>query len=452
MKPLPPYKRLNADTLRRTASLNLQGEWYGLAQPTGLAQLKSDAFGAKWLTKAFHATGVLAADDCVERIASFTLLDLQGMDAQGGAGEKAILTVEYAKPSNGLHTTLFVKCPWPFEESERWRTLLSVMYGDGDGLELSTYTFLEGLLPVRIPALYYADISRESSMYFLITECVPFSSRPPTNEKTRIDWRDYPPKALLPKTGKYQDECLIDSHLYYKALFRAMARMAAADKTDVFDEHIAIFHSGPLMAKPVVDSSNRRNLLKKRATAAVDEIVGFVELASKLFPAPLTNAAWLKRFKAEVIECAEYATAVNNYIQRPDLVALSHVNLQVDNAFFWRESEDAAELECGLLDWYNLARAPAVRVWGGCLSGCEPSVLMEHGLEIMEAFASEYHRHGGPKVDAAELLLMYKVRTPPLTDVCSCPLPATHPECNCLEPPPFATQARPLSGALALYY
>ena len=63
------------------------------------------------------------------------------------------------------------------------------------GLELSTYQFLEGLLPMPIPQFYFGDISRASSNYLLITECVPFAARGPTTASTLLDWRDTPPKA-----------------------------------------------------------------------------------------------------------------------------------------------------------------------------------------------------------------------------------------------------------------
>lgn len=149
--PLPPYRRLTPAELERTAGQVHKGEWYGLELPPGLSELNSEAWGAKWLTRAFHATGVLRRTDRVDAITSFRLLELQGPDAQGGAGEKAILTVRYADADNGLHTDLFVKCPWAYRgaHGKRWRTLLSAVYGDGDGLELSTYTLLEGLLPMR---------------------------------------------------------------------------------------------------------------------------------------------------------------------------------------------------------------------------------------------------------------------------------------------------------------
>ena len=105
-------------------------------------------------------------------------------------------------------------------------------------------------------------------------------------------------------------------------------------------------------------------------------------------------------------------TAITNALAKPELIALSHVNLQIDNAYFWRESEESDRLECGLLDWYNLSRAPAVSVWGGCLSGCDPDVLLTHEKALFRAFSDEYKRHGGPRVDASELLLLYHLSIP----------------------------------------
>ena len=55
---------------------------------------------------------------------------------------------------------------------------------------------------------------------------------------------------------------------------------------------------------------------------------------------------------------------------------------------------------------------PAVGVWGGCLSGCEPDVLVDHQAGLFRAFADEYAKHGGPSVDADELLLMYRLSVP----------------------------------------
>eukprot|EP00964_Phaeocystis_antarctica_P088065 scaffold56005_cov74-Phaeocystis_antarctica.AAC.3 len=62
-----------------------------------------------------RAAGSLADSCAVRRIAELYELPLEGDDAQGGAGHKAILTVEYEGPAEaleGLHTRLFVKMPW----------------------------------------------------------------------------------------------------------------------------------------------------------------------------------------------------------------------------------------------------------------------------------------------------------------------------------------------------
>ena len=68
-------------------------------------------------------------------------LPLQGDDAQGGAGIKAVITVAYARPCASLHNRLFVKMPWPLEGRDAnatWRYMLSSMYGDGDGYAICT--------------------------------------------------------------------------------------------------------------------------------------------------------------------------------------------------------------------------------------------------------------------------------------------------------------------------
>ena len=45
----------------------------------------------------------------------------------------------------------------------------------------------------------------------------------------------------------------------------------------------------------------------------------------------------------------------------------------------------------------------------GAFSGCEASVLIEHEAGLMAAFCDEYYASGGPKLDAAEVLLMFKL-------------------------------------------
>ena len=402
--PLPDYRRLSLAQLQEAADRTLTGDWYGMLLPSSLTQMKSDAqFGPSWLTEAFHRSGAIDRDDAVVAIESFEMLELQGLDAQGGAGEKALLTVRYAKPDNGRHTRLFVKTPWDVTRFAKHRAMLSIHYGDGDGLELMAYEHLEGLLPVRIPRYYFGDISRASTFYVLITECVPYAERQPAETGYVLDWRQWEVGQILPKSGKYQDDRVIDAHLYYFALFRAMARMAAADKRGLFDRVIGAAppeggHGGGLGGASAVapkDSQSRREATVRRAEQQFDVLLDFVSTrSSRLFGPHLGARSTLERIKSEFVRMAPYFTAVQRYLaSKPELYALSHVNLQIDNAFFWRTDDataaDEAMLECGLLDWYNVGRSPTVSVWMGSLSGVEPEVLLRHEKELMRCYSTE---------------------------------------------------------------
>eukprot|EP00913_Durusdinium_trenchii_P017125 g16105.t1 len=58
-----------------------------------------------------------------------------------------------------------------------------------------------------------------------------------------------------------------------------------------------------------------------------------------------------------------------------DYVGLTHNNLQIDNAFFWRNEQN--EVEVGLLDWGVLACGPLIGAMQGCISGASTEVLLE---------------------------------------------------------------------------
>jgi hypothetical protein len=239
LAPLPPHRRLDAAALgARGSAQPSRGEWFGLPIPRTFTELESasSGFGAAWLTRGMQAARVLDATNSVVRILKIDELPLQGDEAQGGAGIKAIINVEYARPSPELHTSLFCKLAWPMADhphaNPRWRAMLSSVYGDGDGRELSIYVLAEDLLPVRVPKMYFADLSRSTSDYVFLCECIPYGAP----DASRAGLR------LLPKAGKYQDDRLTgDAHEYYFALFRALACVAAANKLSRFEPVIDCF-------------------------------------------------------------------------------------------------------------------------------------------------------------------------------------------------------------------
>ena len=402
---LPPHRRLTTGEIAANVPKVLPGEWFALPFPINFPMLDSEEFGASFLTKAFHAAGSLPRSNSVIRIQSLKQLPLQGDDAQGGAGIKAIICVEYAQPDASLHDTLFVKMPWLLEDGKaHWRALLSSSYGDGDGRELATYVFLEDLLPVRIPKFYFADINRSSTNYILITECIPYGEADGLVGDAAIG-------KMLAKSGKYQDDRLAQAHEYYYALMRSFARIAAADKLGAFDSVISFFAGGlgAAVPKKLQITEARRGMMARRAESNFDSLIKFATVvAPHLFPPELSELGFLKRTKQQCMECSCHFDEASAYAaERPEFVALTHVNLQVDNGFFWRTA--GGDLEAGLLDWYNCTRAPFAAIFMGCLSGAEPDVLSEHLEGFMRCFAAEYAKAGGPTIDPLELLLQFKL-------------------------------------------
>jgi len=224
---------------------------------------------------------------------------------------------------------------------------------------------------------------------------------------------------VLPKSGKYQDDRIADCHLYYYALFRAMARMAAADKRGRFDDALKQFPGGGYSAAAPLqkDSKARRAMHTKRVDTSWKPLTDFVlNYAATLFGPTLADANFLESARTEFVQMTPYFTAVQNYLAKfPELMAISHINLQIDNAWFWRKSggeggsASDVELECGLLDWYNTGRAPTVAVWMGCLSGVEPHILLAHEDGLMKCYSAEYHKYGGPLIDPNQLKLLFRL-------------------------------------------
>lgn len=174
---LPPFKRLNHKEMQEMSLKNLPGHFSGMKFPHNAEQLKS--FGPSWYTDAFHKFGTLPKDNHVIKVRSVQQLPHSGFDAAGGAGHKAFIELEYAKPDPNLHSQLFAKYPWDYFESETGKTYRMQIstYGDMDSAELLTSICCEHLFPFRIPKLYFADINRDTTNYVLIVERIPFGKR-----------------------------------------------------------------------------------------------------------------------------------------------------------------------------------------------------------------------------------------------------------------------------------
>ncbi|KAH8053433.1 hypothetical protein JL722_9667 [Aureococcus anophagefferens] len=243
-----------ADVAARTGT-RPPGAWHGVPLPGAIADLDD----AAWLTRAFRACGTLGNDNAVARVFDFEVLAPQGQYAAGGAGEKALFAVEYAKPAPHLHTRLFAKVPWGANNNRSWRERISCG-SDADGKELSVYQFLgHGVLPFDVPKLYFADLDRQSTDYVVVTERFSF---PPSDLEVMLDPSNRKeltaplPGTTLPHREKFRDRydpCPWPLRLehYYGALMRCQGQLAAAAERGDFGAAATQVWGGPNIAHPV---------------------------------------------------------------------------------------------------------------------------------------------------------------------------------------------------------
>ena len=90
--------------------------------------------------------------------------------------------------------------------------------------------------------------------------------------------------------------------------------------------------------------------------------------------------------------------------------ALCHWNANVDNAWFWRDSDGA--LRCGLMDWGCVSVMNVAMALWGALCSAETDLWREHLVDLLEHFVIEFTTVGGPELDTALLrtqLVLYAV-------------------------------------------
>lgn len=411
---LAPFQRKTPKELEEVTRRNLPGCLFGMTFPKTAAELESDEFGSDWLTRAFHAAGTLAEDNRVTRIVSTEVLPVAGFDAAGGAAMKMLIRVEYLTPDPELHTDLFCKYPYLYEEYPSARKELSA-YGDMDGPEITCQMSLAHLFPFRTAKFYFGEVCRETTNFILISERIPFSPRGRVEEGRVVEQTQYAPYQILPVCGKYQDWLLPNPAEYYCCLFRAMGRLAAWDKLGRYDEFFGVaptwgedeyIRHMQASKKPI--SAKTLESQRRAVAGVIDCGLDYMRtVVPTMVPPALLEEGVLERVKGELLEMCPFFSAMSGQYQlnSPDYVAAMHANLQADNAFFWRDEYD--ELDCGVLDWGGFSRVPFCMSFLGCLSGADPEVLAAHEEGIIRCFRDEYRRCGGPYLEMDELLTRY---------------------------------------------
>lgn len=351
----------------------VRGQQLGLRFPPNLDPLREQ--GAAFLTEAFRASGAIGADNRVTAITRFD--EFFG----GGAGRKAWLSVEYAKPEPGLHRELFVKYPRDF--GDPLRDLFAHLMEPETRFALLSR---QPDFPVAVPKCYFADYDPETRSGILITERIHFG----------VD-------GVEPFHDKCLDYGIADPREHYQALLRGLARLAAAHKAGRFGAEIERqfpYDRTQLRAHDLIpyDAGQLQQKLAKLSE--------FAQRYPQLLPAELRAPAFLARFGAEAQAFLQHEVAIKTWLNADARnIALCHWNANIDNAWFWRDA--GGELQAGLLDWGSVSQMNVAQSIYGALCAVETGFWNAHVDALVAGFAEEYARSGGPRLAVDELKFQF---------------------------------------------
>jgi len=346
-----------------------RGILYGLAFPFTISMIEE--WGAEFLTRAFHAAGTMSRDNHVVAISRVE-------PCHGGqAADKAFLDVEYARAEPGLSGELFVKMP--ASDVQRKFYLANTVPFEVEFARLSS----RGVVPVDVPRFYFGDYSAETSNYLLVTE--------------RIAYGD---GTIAPTCEKGFDHELPDAHERYLVLTKSLAALVAAHKCgDLGYEIESTFPFAP---------SAPLSRIPSQVEAQLDKLATFIaETAPNLFPEWASQPDFLARFRADVLFGFEHVDELARQLHADvDYVGLCHPNLNLDNAWFWRESDGV--LHAGLLDWGMTRQMNISQALCGMLMFPEPETYSELVRNVVDTFVTEYESICGVRLEAATIRNHYK--------------------------------------------
>ena len=345
-----------------------RGDLFGLDFPAHPAALRSG--GPEFLTRAFRASGALGADN---RVTAITGLDEWML---GGTGVKALLSVAFEREEPSLSRDLFVKFSRNFHDKVRD----SGSYHMPSEVRLANLSRKAGF-PVDVPQCYFADIQQETLTGILITERIAYGQG-----------------TIEPHHPKCMDHVLPDPLPHYRALVTNLAQLSGAHKSgrlgDIVERDFPFDADRLIARRPSFDLP----LLVKR----INRLAEFILQYPHLFPAHIADRAFLDAFCAAAPIAAEQQAQILRFLlARPEMIALCHMNANIDNAWFWREPDGA--LRSGLIDWGSVGQMSVAQSIWGCLGAAEPETHDWHLEGLLDLFVAEYAQAGGPELDRSEL-------------------------------------------------
>jgi hypothetical protein len=349
----------------------VKGDIFGLQIPADAETLLAD--GTDFLTRAFHISGALAADNRVCRIAKAE--EFLG----GGTGRKLLLTVAYESPEPTLPEQLFVKFSRNFldELCDRARFM---MISEVNFAVLSRSPDF----PVTVPACLFADVESESGTGLIITECITYG-------RNGVE-------ALYPKCLDYTVPEPVE---HYKAILKGLAKLSGAHRggglSPEFDRK---FPYDGKQASAVFAIHIQEEKLIQRANRMFD----FIRRYPKLVPENIRTPGLREQFIRDIPDLIAAEGQIRKVLYgNPDFIAFAHWNANIDNCWFWRDVGDV--LQCGFIDWANAGQISVAQSVSGAISGAEPFIWNEHLDELLTVFIEEYAAQGGPRLSLDEMRL-----------------------------------------------
>lgn len=407
-----PWQRITNDTVNEGHTKRAPGLFYGLEFPWTAALLLE--FGPQWLTKAMHKAGSLSEGNEVTHIDIEDKIKI----TTGNNGGKFFFEVKYAKEEPGLHKRLFAKIPFPLEGATRSdRLSSSVNKQPAEFTEINTYRLLQGMLPMKTPRFYFGDISCESTNWIIITERIEFADHGGISFDRPGEQRP-PPLKPFEIEGPY-DKCLDhnlrgDPKEYYLLLVRTGAAMAGQHRAGLFGSMEAIEVHFPALPwhmpveawgmNPTGVTGEMPKMLKQKLGSASTFIS---QVGKVLFPDYVVTEPFLARFNSTMLTMNAYTAELAYWRNQQQYRALSHPNMNVDNAYFWHD--EAGKLDLGVFDWGGVHHAGmGVKLWWWLY--CSDYEDFEQNLsDYVDVFVTTFKEYGGPELDRDELRMMIMI-------------------------------------------
>lgn len=106
-----------------------------------------------------------------------------------------------------------------------------------------------------------------------------------------------------------------------------------------------------------------------------------------------------------MLKCNAYVAELNYWMHsNHDYTSLAHMNLNVDNAYFWRDQQGT--LDCGVFDWGGLGVGSAgTKLWWWFY--CMDYDAFKRSIKsLLDCYVETYKEYSGLQLDSSELYEM----------------------------------------------